>query len=70
MQCIRLLPVMAAVLFVLAGASSAHAGQYALAYDFAADLSGWSGYVEPGYLLCGQGTTAGCPDVSTNRIMA
>ena len=34
------------------------------------DLSGWSGYVEPGYLLCGHGATAGCPDVSTNRIMA
>jgi hypothetical protein len=58
------------MLFVLAGASDAHAGQYTLAYDFAADLSGWSGYVEPGYALCGRGATAGCPDVSTNRIMA
>jgi len=38
--------------------------------DFSADLSGWSGYVEPGYNLCGRGATAGCPDVSTNRIMA
>ena len=58
------------MLFVLAGASSAHAGQYTLTYDFAADLSGWSGYVEPGYVLCGRGATAGCPDVSTNRILA
>ena len=39
-------------------------------YDFGGDLSGWSGYVEPGYLLCGRGATAGCPDVSTNRILA
>jgi hypothetical protein len=67
---IRLLPLMAAILFVLAGASDAHAGQYTLSYDFSADLSGWSGYVEPGYNLCGRGATAGCPDVSTNRIMA
>jgi hypothetical protein len=67
---LRLLPVLAAILFVLAGASDAHAGQYTLSYDFAADLSGWSGYVEPGYNLCGRGATAGCPDVSTNRIMA
>jgi hypothetical protein len=67
---IRLLPPLAAILLVFAGASTAHAGQYTLAYDFAADLSGWSGYVEPGYLLCGRGATAGCPDVSTNRIMA
>jgi len=52
--------------------SSAYAGQYTLTYDFGAqsDLSGWSGYVEPGYVLCGRGATAGCPDVSTNRILA
>src|SRR4029077_3120209 len=50
--------------------ADAHAGQYTLSYDFGADLSGWSGYVEPGYNLCGRGATAGCPDVSTNRIMA
>jgi hypothetical protein len=67
---IRLLPTLAAILFVLAGASTAHAGQYTLAYDFTSDLSGWGGYVEPGYLLCGRGATAGCPDVSTNRILA
>src|SRR4051812_23666458 len=67
---IRLLPFLAAFLLVLAGATSAHAGQYTLTYDFAADLSGWSGYVEPGYVLCGHGATAGCPDVSTNRILA
>jgi hypothetical protein len=67
---IRFLPLMAAILFVLAGASDAHAGQYTLSYDFSADLSGWSGYVEPGYNLCGRGATAGCPDISTNRIMA
>ena len=67
---IRLLSILAAMLFVLAGASNAHAGQYTLTYDFSADLSGWSGYVEPGYLLCGRGATAGCPDVSTNRILA
>ncbi|MDX6563528.1 MAG: hypothetical protein QOD65_3342, partial [Gaiellales bacterium] len=66
----RLLPILAAILFVLAGPASAQAGQYTLTYDFAADLSGWSGYVEPGYLLCGHGATAGCPDVSTNRILA
>jgi hypothetical protein len=35
---IRLLPTLAAILFVLAGASTAHAGQYTLAYDFAFDL--------------------------------
>jgi hypothetical protein len=67
---IRLLPVLAAILFVLAGASSAHAGQYTLAYDFGSDLSGWSGYVEPSYVLCGTGATAGCPDATTSRIMA
>ena len=67
---IRLLPLLAAMLLVLAGAADAHAGQYTLTYDFAGDLSGWSGYVEPGYLLCGRGATAGCPDVSTNRILA
>jgi hypothetical protein len=66
----RLLPLLAAILFVLAGASEAHAGQYRLSYDFSADLSGWSGYVEPGYNLCGRGATAGCPDIATNRIMA
>ena len=67
-----LLPALAAILLVLAGASSAHAGQYTLTYDFgsSSDLSGWSGYVEPGYVLCGRGATAGCPDVSTNRILA
>ncbi len=70
MQRIRLLSLVAAILFVLAGAADAHAGQYTLSYDFGADLSGWSGYVEPGYNLCGRGATAGCPDVSTNRIMA
>ncbi|MEA2457034.1 MAG: hypothetical protein QOC95_6, partial [Thermoleophilaceae bacterium] len=67
---IRLLPALAAILFVLAGASSAHAGQYTLAYDFGSDLSGWSGYVEPSYVLCGAGATAGCPDATTSRIMA
>ena len=67
---IRLLPFLAAILFVLAGASDAHAGQYTLSYDFSSGLSGWGGYVEPGYNLCGPGATAGCPDVSTNRIMA
>jgi hypothetical protein len=61
---------MAAILFVLAGASSAHAGQYTLAYDFGTDLSGWSGYVEPSYVLCGTGATTGCPDATTSRIMA
>jgi hypothetical protein len=61
---------MAAILFVLAGASDAHAGQYTLSYDFAADFSGWGGYVEPGYLLCGRSSPAGCPDIGTNRIMA
>ena len=70
MQRIRLLPLMAAILFVLAGASDAHAGQYTLSYDFAADFSGWGGYVEPGYLLCGRSSPAGCPDIGTNRIMA
>ena len=67
---LRLVPALAAILLALAGAPSAHAGQYTLAYDFGGDLSGWSGYVEPGYLLCGRGATAGCPDVSTNRILA
>ena len=66
----RLLPLLAAILFVLAGASTAHAGQYTLHYDFASDLSGWSGYVEPGFLLCGPTSTGGCADLSTNRIMA
>ena len=66
----RLLPILAAILFVLAGASTAHAGQYTLHYDFASDLSGWSGYVEPGFLLCGPTSTGGCADLSTNRIMA
>ena len=70
MPCTRRLSALVAVLLVLAGTSSAHAGQYTLSYDFGADLSGWSGYVEPGYNLCGRGATAGCPDVSTNRIMA
>ena len=46
----------------------ASAGTWNLAYDFTADLSGWSGYTEPGYLLCGRSATAGCPDTSTNRI--
>lgn len=66
----RLLPLLAAILLVLAGATSAHAGQYTLAYDFGGDLSGWSGYVEPSYLLCGHSSPAGCPDVATNRILA
>jgi hypothetical protein len=66
----RLLPLLAVILLVLAGASDARAGQYTLSYDFSADLSGWSGYVEPGYNLCGRTAPAGCPDVSTNRIMA
>ncbi len=35
---IRLLPLLAAMLLVLAGAASAHAGQYTLTYDFAGDL--------------------------------
>jgi hypothetical protein len=67
---IRIQPVLAVILFVLAGASSAHAGQYTLAYDFGSDLSGWSGYVEPSYVLCGAGATTGCPDATTSRIMA
>jgi hypothetical protein len=67
---IRLLPLLAAILFVLAGTSAAHAGQYTLSYDFAGDLSGWGGYVEPGYTLCGRSSPAGCPDISTNRILA
>ena len=70
MQRIRLLPVVAAILLVLATAADVQAGQYGLAYDFSSDLSGWSGYVEPGYVLCGHGATAGCADVSTNRILA
>jgi hypothetical protein len=70
MQRIRLLPLVAAILFVLTSAADAQAGQYRLGYDFASDLSGWSGYVEPGYILCGHGATAGCADVSTNRILA
>ncbi|HEY3612080.1 MAG TPA: hypothetical protein VGK92_00160 [Gaiellales bacterium] len=67
---IRLLPLLAAILLVLACATSAQAGQYTLAYDFGTDLSGWSGYVEPSYLLCGSGATSGCPDATTSRIMA
>jgi hypothetical protein len=67
---IRFLPLIAAILFVLAGASNAHAGGYTISYDFASDLSGWGGYVEPGYLLCGRGSPAGCPDIGTDRIMA
>ncbi|MDX6571417.1 MAG: hypothetical protein QOC86_573, partial [Gaiellales bacterium] len=67
---IRLLSLLAAILFVLAGTSAAHAGQYTLSYDFAGDFSGWGGYVEPGYLLCGRSSPAGCPDISTNRIFA
>jgi len=51
-------------------ATSDAAGQYTLSYDLASDLSGWGGYVEPGYNLCGGGSTAGCPDVTTLRIMA
>ena len=47
---------------------AASAGTWNLAYDFASDLSGWSGYTEPGYLLCGRTATAGCPDTATNRI--
>jgi hypothetical protein len=70
MQRIRLLPVVAAILLVLASAADVQAGQYGLAYDFSSDLSGWSGYVEPGYVLCGHGATAGCADISTNRILA
>jgi hypothetical protein len=66
----RLLPALAVILFLLAGASGAHAGQYTLAYDFGSDLSGWSGYVEPSYMLCGTGATTGCPDATTSRIMA
>ena len=67
---IRLLPAPGSHPVRPGGCVRAHAGQYTLAYDFAADLSGWSGYVEPGYLLCGRGATAGCPDISTNRILA
>jgi hypothetical protein len=67
---VRLLPLLAAILFILAGASDAHAGQYTLSYDFSSGLSGWGGYVEPGYNLCGPSAPVGCPDVSTNRIMA
>ncbi len=70
MQHIRLLPLVAAILFVLAGASDARAGEYTLSYDLASDMSGWGGYVEPGYNLCGGGSAAGCPDVTTLRIMA
>jgi hypothetical protein len=39
MQRIRFLSLVAAILFVLAGATDAHAGQYTLSYDFGADLS-------------------------------
>jgi hypothetical protein len=67
---IRLLPLLAAILLLLTGASTAHAGQYTLSYDFSSDLSGWSGYVEPGFMLCGPTSTGGCADLSTNRIMA
>ncbi len=66
----RLLAALVALAFACLGCSSAYAGQYTLTYDFASDLSGWSGYVEPGYLLCGRGAPAGCPDITTNRIMA
>ena len=34
------------------------------------DLSGWSGYVEPSYVLCGAGATSDCPDATRSRIMA
>ena len=64
-------PLLAALLGLLVWLSVPHpaqAGTWNLAYDFAADLSGWSGYSEPGYLLCGRTATAGCPDASTNRI--
>ena len=40
MQRIRLLPLVAAILFFLAGAIDARAGQYTLSYDLASDLSG------------------------------
>ena len=66
----RFLSALVALALACLGCSSAYAGQYTLTYDFAGDLSGWSGYVEPGYVLCGRGATAGCPDVSTNRILA
>ena len=66
----RSLPFLAALLLTLVCAPCAQAGQYVLAYDFGSDLSGWSGYVEPGYLLCGRSSPAGCPDVATNRILA
>ena len=66
----RFLSALVALALACLGCSSAYAGQYTLTYDFARDLSGWSGYVEPGYVLCGRGATAGCPDVSTNRILA
>ena len=61
MQRIRLLPLVAAILFFLAGASDARAGQYTLSYDLASDMSGWGGYVEPGYNLCGGGSDRGLP---------
>ena len=64
-------PAVAALLGLLVWLTVPHpaqAGSWNLAYDFASDLSGWSGYSEPGYLLCGRTATAECPDASTNRI--
>jgi hypothetical protein len=66
----RLIPLLVAAVVALFAAPAAHAGQYTLSYDFTADLSGWSGYVEPGYNLCGHSAPVGCPDIGTNRIMA
>jgi hypothetical protein len=46
------------------------AGAYRITYDFGSDLSGWSAYVEPGWMDCSRVTPAGCPDLSTLRVMA
>jgi hypothetical protein len=46
MHRIRLLPLVAAILLVLASAADAQAGQYRLGYDFASDLSNSTSHLE------------------------
>jgi hypothetical protein len=62
--------LVSALAWCLAVPAPGQAGAYRITYDFGSDLSGWSAYVEPGWMDCSRLTPAGCPDLSTLRVMA
>ena len=62
--------LLSALAWCLTVPAPGQAGAYRITYDFGSDLTGWSAYVEPGWLDCSRVTPAGCPDLSTLRVMA